>query len=77
MIARDTSGRILLIACDWAAFTLKELATLLKESDLELDAALNLDGGRSTGMFVNTPAKQFTMDSFEPVPLVLIVDEKE
>src|SRR5688500_4273948 len=46
VIARDTSGRILLIACDWAAFTLKELATLLKESDLDLDAALNLDGGR-------------------------------
>lgn len=77
VIARDTNGRILLIACDWAAFTLKELATLLKGSDLELDAALNLDGGRSTGMFVNTPTMQFTMDSFEPVPLVLIVDKKE
>jgi exopolysaccharide biosynthesis protein len=77
VIARDTSGRILLIACDWAAFTLKELATLLKESDLDLDAALNLDGGRSTGMFVNTPEMQFTMDSFEPIPLVLVVENKE
>jgi exopolysaccharide biosynthesis protein len=77
VIARDTSGRILLIACDWAAFTLKELAMLLKESDLEIDAALNLDGGRSTGMFVNTPAMQITMDSFEPVPLVLVVDQKQ
>ena len=77
VIAGDRSGRILMIACDWATFTLAELATLLQESDLDLDAALNLDGGRSTGMFVDTPTMRFTMDSFEPVPLVLIVDAKE
>ena len=77
VIARDRGGRILMIACDWAVFTLAELARLLKESDLELDAALNLDGGRSTGMFVDTPTMRLTMDSFEPVPLVLVVDKKE
>jgi exopolysaccharide biosynthesis protein len=77
VIARDRSGRILMIACDWATFTLAELAALLQESDLELDAALNLDGGRSTGMFVDTPTMRFTMDSFETVPLVLIVDAKQ
>lgn len=76
VIARDTAGRILLITCNWPAFTLKELATLLKESDLELDAALNLDGGRSTGMYLKTPALQFMLDSFDSVPLVLVVDEK-
>ena len=52
------------------------LATLLKESDLELDAALNLDGGRSTGMYLETPAIQFKLDSFDSVPLVLVVEEK-
>lgn len=76
VIARDTAGRILLITCNWPAFTLKELATLLKESDLELDAALNLDGGRSTGMYLETPAIQFKLDSFDSVPLVLVVEEQ-
>ena len=76
VIARDTSGRILLIACDWPAFTLREFATLLKESDLELDAALNLDGGRSTGLYLKTPSTELMIDSFEPVPLVLVVDRK-
>ncbi len=76
VIARDTSGRILLIACDWPAFTLREIATLLKESDLEIDAALNLDGGRSTGLYLHTPNGEWIIDSFEPVPLVLVVDKK-
>lgn len=76
VIARDTSGRILLIACDWPAFTLREIATLLKESDLEIDAALDLDGGRSTGLYLHTPSTEWMIDSFEPVPLVLVVDKK-
>ncbi len=76
VVARDASGRILLMACDFPVLTLKELARLLKDSDLELDAALNLDGGSSTGMYLQTPVMQFTIDSFDPVPLVLVVDKK-
>ncbi len=76
VIARDTHGRILLMVCDFPVLTLNELATLLKESDLELDAALNLDGGRSTGMYLNTPAMKLTIDSFDTLPLVLVVDKK-
>ncbi len=76
VIARDTSGRILLIVDDFPVFTLKELAQVLKQSDLELDAALNLDGGRSTGMYLNTGAMRLTVDSFDSVPLVLVVDKK-
>lgn len=75
VIARDRGGRILLIVSDWPTFTLRELATTLKESDLEIDAALNLDGGRSTGLYLRTDQKQFLMDSFDSVPLVLVVDE--
>ena len=77
VIARDTSGRILLMACDFPVLTLAELGTLLKESDLELDAALNLDGGRSTGMYLRTDNTQFIIDSFDSVPLVLVVDRKQ
>jgi exopolysaccharide biosynthesis protein len=77
IIARDTSGRILLIACDTLSFTLKEMGVALKDSDLELDAALNLDGGRSTGLYLRTATANVLIDSFESVPLVLIVDKKE
>ena len=75
VIARDTRGRILLIVCDFPVFTLDDLARLLKESDLGLDAALNLDGGSSTGMYLHTSTMKFTIDSFDTVPLVLVVDK--
>jgi exopolysaccharide biosynthesis protein len=77
VIARDTSGRILLMVCDFPVLALGELGKLLKESDLELDAALNLDGGRSSGMYVNTSSLDLTLDSFDSVPLVLVVDQKQ
>lgn len=76
VIARDTAGRILLMVSDFPALTLKELATVLKQSDLDLDAALNLDGGSSTGMYLQTPALRFMIDSFDTVPLVLVVDKQ-
>ena len=77
VIGRDTSGRILLIASDWPVYTLTELATGLNESDLELDAALNLDGGSSTGMYLKTPSMSLMIDSFDRVPLVLVVERKD
>lgn len=76
VIARDRNGRILLIATNTAVFTLQELAQVLKASDLDLDAALNLDGGRSTGLYVRTDGGQIKIDSFEKLPLVLVVDKK-
>lgn len=74
MIARDTEGRILLIAVDAPVLTLPELAQFLKDSDLQLDAALNLDGGRSTGLYVRTDAASIAINSVERLPLVLVVD---
>lgn len=76
VIARDTQGRILLIASNTLIFTLSEFAHALKNSDLELDAALNLDGGRSTGLYVRTPAASVTIDSIEKVPLVLTIEPR-
>lgn len=74
VIGRDTQGRILLLVSDVPSFTLPELAKALKNSDLELDAALNLDGGRSTGLFLKTAAASVTINSIEKLPLVLSVD---
>jgi exopolysaccharide biosynthesis protein len=76
VIARDAAGRILLIVSDSAVFTLPELAAALKNSDLELDAALNLDGGRSTGMYVRTDSASVKIDSFDKLPLVLVVQRQ-
>lgn len=74
VIGRDTQGRILLLVSDVPSFTLPELAKALKSSDLDLDAALNLDGGRSTGLFLKTDAASVSIDSYEKLPLVLSVE---
>jgi uncharacterized protein YigE (DUF2233 family) len=73
VIARDTSGRILLIVSDLPEFTLAELAQGLHRSDLEIDAALNMDGGRSTGLYLQTDTTSLQLNSWERVPLVLAV----
>lgn len=76
VIGRDTQGRILLLVSDVPSFTLPELAKALKNSDLDLDAALNLDGGRSTGLFLKTDAASVSIDSYEKLPLVLSVESQ-
>jgi exopolysaccharide biosynthesis protein len=77
VIARDTEGRILLLVSDMPTFTLPELAQALKDSDLQLDAALNLDGGRSTGLFLKTDAANVSINSIEKLPLILSVDRRQ
>jgi len=77
VVARDTSGRILLLVSNAPAFTLSELAQALKNSDLGLDAALNLDGGRSTGLYLHTDAADVRINSLDRIPLVLAVQRQE
>ncbi|GAC1555524.1 MAG: phosphodiester glycosidase family protein [Herpetosiphon sp.] len=74
VVARDRTGRILLMVSDWADFSLWELAVGLKGSDLDLDAALNLDGGRSSGLYLQTSTKQVVIEAFDQLPLMLVVD---
>jgi exopolysaccharide biosynthesis protein len=75
VIGRDTQGRILLLVSDLPNFTLPELAQALKNSDLDLDAALNLDGGRSTGLYLRSSSASVAINSMEKLPLVLAVDK--
>jgi exopolysaccharide biosynthesis protein len=74
VIAQDRQGRVILIAIDVPLLTLPELAQALAQSNLELDAALALDGGRSTGLFLNTEQQRIAINSFDQVPLILTVD---
>lgn len=73
VIAQDRQGRVLLIAVDLPFLTLPELAQALAESELDLDAALALDGGRSTGLYVNRE-QRIAINSFDQVPLVITVE---
>lgn len=55
VIAQDRKGRILFIVTPQGYFTLHELSAYLTDSGLDLDIALNLDGGGSTGLMVAEP----------------------
>ena len=76
VVALDKQGRLLFIASPGLAFTLNELATLLQKSDLSLVDALNLDGGSSTGMYVNAGSQSVELDSYVNLPIVVVVKEK-
>jgi hypothetical protein len=71
-VAQDTTGRILFLVGPEAHFSLHELAVWLTESDLELDIAMNLDGGTSTGLWLSDHAEQ--IDSLVPLPAVIAVE---
>ncbi len=77
VIAQDRQGRVLLIAVELPFLTLPELAQALAQSDLDLDAALALDGGRSTGLYLNSAQQRTTINSFDQVPLVITVERLE
>lgn len=72
-IALDTSGHVLLIVCTGSAFTLRGLADWLLASDLAIDAALNLDGGSSTGLYLDSGEHRERIDAFATLPMVLLV----
>src|SRR5947209_6186245 len=73
VVAMDKQGRLLFIASPGTAFSLGELEDLLASSDLPIDRALNLDGGASTGLYVNAGKQQVAIDSIAKRPLVIIV----
>ena len=73
-IAQDRDGRILFILAPKGYFTLHQLSVFLTESDLNLDIAVNLDGGGSTGMLLANPREGIPSD--RPLPFVVLVYPK-
>lgn len=73
VVAMDKQGRLLLIVCPSMAFSLDELADLLASSDLSLQTALNLDGGSSTGLYVNSSNQKVAIDALTFLPIVIII----
>ena len=71
VIAQDKEGRILFIVTPRGHFTLHQLSVYLTESDLNLDIAINLDGGPSTGILVADT--QEVIPSQTLLPIVILV----
>jgi uncharacterized protein YigE (DUF2233 family) len=70
-IAQDREGRILFIIAPEGYFTLHQLSVYLTQSDLNLDIAINLDGGGSTGILVSNPRE--IIPPTRPLPFVILV----
>jgi uncharacterized protein YigE (DUF2233 family) len=76
VVAIDQHGHMLFIVGPTSGLTLSELASWLASSDLELDRALNLDGGSSTGLFLAHGPLNESIDSFSPLPIVLLAGKQ-
>ncbi len=71
-VAIDKQGRVLLGICQFAQWTLTDLAKYLAEAkDLQIQNALNLDGGGSSGLWIRGGPETTLTDSFDAVPLVI------
>jgi hypothetical protein len=74
VVAQDRDGHILFIVAPRGYLSLHDVAVFLTRSDLAVDVALNLDGGGSTGMWLATKDVRVDVDSFTPVPSVIVVE---
>lgn len=75
-VALDHAGRLLLIVSPTSEFTLRGFAGWLSGSDLDVERALNFDGGSSTGLYLQADAVSEQIDSLGPLPNVLLVEPK-
>ena len=74
VIAQDANGRIVLLVTPLIGLTLLDLSMFLPATDMNLVNALNLDGGGSTLMYLNTSGTpEYIVTSLDPVPAVLAI----
>ena len=73
-IGQDRQERILVMVASHGYFTLHQLSVYLTESDLDLDIALNLDGGPSSGILIANPPEIIPAQSL--LPLVIVADAR-
>ena len=78
VVATDTAGRVLFLVAARGHFTLHQLSRYLATSDLELNVALNLDGGPSSGLLLAPPEPgdpPLHVSTFAPLPAVITVHD--
>lgn len=73
VIGIDENGDVIVMLIPHDGFSLHELANWLAVSPLRLDTALNLDGGRSSGLIVLQEGFRWAVDSAVDVPVVIAV----
>jgi len=73
VVAVDSQGRVVILVTTFGGLTLLDTAEFIVNSDLGIVDALNLDGGGSTMLHVDTDSDTSTLASFDPVPAVLAV----
>lgn len=71
VIGQDRDGNILFIVAPKGYFTLHQISAYLTESDLNLDIAVNLDGGPSSGILVDEPREGVPAQT--SLPFVILV----
>jgi len=75
-VGQDRTGRIVFAVSPAPTFTLTEFGQWLAASDLDLDVALNLDGGTSSGLVLRTGNRNLGVDSWVEVPNVIVVESR-
>jgi hypothetical protein len=73
IVAQDLQGRILIMVTAPGTATLKDMANWLRVSGLQLDTAVNMDGGNSTLMYLATGGPSSLTQGLVPVPVVIAV----
>ncbi len=71
VVGQDMEGNILFIVAGKGYFTLHQISVWLTASDLNLDIAVNLDGGPSSGIFVDEPREGVPAQT--SLPFVILV----
>ncbi len=75
VIGIDEQGYVIVVLIDEPIFSLHELAQWLAVSNLNLDTALNLDGGRSSGLMVALPPVRL-FEAYVLLPIVLTINSR-
>lgn len=73
VIGLDEEGHVILLLVDGPIFSLVELADWLAESNLNLQTALNLDGGRSSALAVTAGGTRTVIPAYVDLPIVIAV----
>jgi hypothetical protein len=73
VLAMDRQGHVLFIVTPFSSVRLADLASWLGVSGLDIDSALNMDGGNSTCLYMATGGPSTFTLSLAPVPVVLAV----
>ncbi len=71
VIAQDRAGRVIFAVIPYGLVSFSDLQQWLVASDLDLQIAFALDGGRSTGMVVRTPDGETVHPALDRLPSVI------